>query len=397
MVSPGCSRHSEGNRSVYRRIAVLAAAVLVVAGIALPNAAGSRSLQVGIYDDSAILGSPVKTFPLLKQLRAQVVRVTLNWGGRGPTSVARRKPEKQTDPADPAYRWGIYDAIVKRAAENKIKVMFSIVGAPAWANGGKRWNHAPSGTAALRAFTFAAATRYSGDFTPEDAEEALPGVRLWLAWNEPNDPVFLTPQYGRVGKGRYVVQSARDYARICNAVVAGVRAALLSGEKVGCGATGPRGNDKPVSKRASVSPLTFLRAMRRAGARGFDAYAHHPYYGRPTESPMKPPSTGITLANIGRLTKEVTRLYGPKRIWITEYGYQTRPPDPFFGVSWALQARYLSQAFAIARRNPRIDMMIWFLLRDEPRLRGKDGWQSGLITKSGKKKPAYTTFRRLRH
>ena len=25
--------------------------------------------------------------------------------------------------------------------------------------------------------------------------------------------------------------------------------------------------------------------MKRAGATGFDAYAHHPYYGGPTETP----------------------------------------------------------------------------------------------------------------
>jgi hypothetical protein len=35
----------------------------------------------------------------------------------------------------------------------------------------------------------------------------------------------------------------------------------------------------------------------------------------------------------------VTRLYGNKRIWITEYGYQTNPPDEFFGVSWASRLR----------------------------------------------------------
>ena len=85
----------------------------------------------------------------------------------------------------------------------------------------------------------------------------------------------------------------------------------------------------------------------------------------------------------------MTQLYGNKRIWITEYGYQTNPPDPIFGVSWAKQAAYLTQAFAIARKNPRIDMMLWFLLKDEPNLAG---WQSGLITYSGVKKPSFAAF-----
>ena len=81
---------------------------------------------------------------------------------------------------------------------------------------------------------------------------------------------------------------------------------------------------------------------------------------------------------------------------MTEYGYQTKPPDPFFGVSWSNQARYLAQAFSMARKNPAIDMMVWFLIRDEPRARGRDGWQSGLMTKSGRRKPAFNTFRRVK-
>ena len=88
----------------------------------------------------------------------------------------------------------------------------------------------------------------------------------------------------------------------------------------------------------------------------------------------------------------MTRLYGNKRIWITEYGYQTNPPDKLFGVSWAKQALYLTQAYAIARKNPRIDMMLWFLLKDEPT---STGWQSGLLTRGGRKKPAFAAFQKL--
>ena len=79
------------------------------------------------------------------------------------------------------------------------------------------------------------------------------------------------------------------------------------------------------------------------------------------------------------LIREVTRLYGNKRIWITEYGYQTNPPDRIFGVTPARQAQYLTQAYGIAKRSPRIDMLLWFLLRDETRVLVREGWQSGLL------------------
>jgi hypothetical protein len=196
------------------------------------------------------------------------------------------------------------------------------------------------------------------------------------------------------------MQSAADYARICTAVYNGVHASLTAGERVACGGTAPRGNNNPSSSRPSISPLAFLRAVKKAGLKNFDAWAHHPYYAGPSDQPTtKPvtakgaPATAVTLGNIGDLIKELTRLYGNKRVWITEYGYQTNPPDPIFGVTYAQQAAYLKQAFAIAKKNPRIDMMLWFLLRDDP---NPNGWQSGLVTVSWAKKPAFAAFERLR-
>ena len=58
------------------------------------------------------------------------------------------------------------------------------------------------------------------------------------------------------------------------------------------------------------------------------------------------------------LIRELTRLYGSKRVWITEYGYQTNPPDRTFGVSFVKQARWLTQSFAIARAHRRIELAI---------------------------------------
>ena len=49
----------------------------------------------------------------------------------------------------------------------------------------------------------------------------------------------------------------------------------------------------------------------------------------------------------------------------------------------------MQQAYAIARKNPRIDMMLWFLVKDEPAL---GGWQSGLETVAGKKKPSWNVY-----
>jgi hypothetical protein len=374
-------------------IAVLATAAIAASA---QSAHASRYMRVGIYDEAQTLYGPVaQTFTMFKQLHVQEVRLNLYWGGR--FGVAKSRPKSATNPADPAYNWDLYDRTVRYAAQNGVHVLFSIYGTPSWANGGKGPNVAPKQAADLRNFAYAAARRYGGTYPGADGS-TLPAVREWLAWNEPNNPIFLTPQYKKTAKG-WTIQSAVDYAKICNAVYNGVHATLAPSERVGCGVTSPRGNNNPNGDRPSVSPLAFLRATKKAGLKTFDAWAHHPYYGVPSETPStKPvtpkgtPATAVTLGNIGDLTKEVTRLYGNKRIWITEYGYQTNPPDKIFGVTLAKQAAYLTQAFAIARKNPRIDMMLWFLLKDESNL---GGWQSGLLTSTGKKKPAYNAFMKM--
>jgi hypothetical protein len=383
-----------------RRLFSAAAAAVVIASLCASGASASRYIQVGFFDDTQFnYGNPDQVFPVLKQLRTQVIRVNLVWGG--PNGVAKRRPVNPMNPNDPAYQWAVYDRTVRYAQQNGIKVMFSIFGTPPWANGAAGLNVVPKKALDLERFATAAARRYSGTFVGPDGR-VIPPVRLWLAWNEPNNPAFLRPQFRKV-KGKAVIQSAIDYAKICNAVVKGVRKTTIGASKVACGVTGPRGNNNPNSARPAVSPLPFLRGMKKAGAKGFDAYAHHPYYGAPRETPSTPPppgihgnaATAITLGNFSLLTKEVTRLYGNKRIWITEYGYQTNPPDKIFGVSFANQAKYLTQAYGIAKRNPRVDMFIWFLLRDERRL-VNDGWQSGLLTASGAKKPAFAAFQKLR-
>ncbi|HET9287000.1 MAG TPA: DUF5722 domain-containing protein [Gaiella sp.] len=378
-------------------VSALAAAAFGLALLVAPTASGSDSLRVGIFDDGVVLyGEPDLVFPQLARTGAGLLRVNLWWAGPG-IRVSTSKPRRPADPNDRAYNWDTYDRTVRFAVVNGIEPVFSIIGTPPWANRARGWNVAPTNARDLRLFAAAAQKRYSGSF--KNAEGiTLPRVSLWMAWNEPNNPVFLKPQYRRTGRS-WTIQSGRDYAKICNAVVQGIKSVQRS-SKVACGATGPRGNNNPNSSRPSVSPLPFLRAMKAGGARGFDAYAHHPYYQSPVETPSTKPRPGprgqaptaVTLGNIDVLIRELTRLYGSRaRVWITEYGYQTNPPDRIIGVTYAKQATYLTQAVAIARRNPRIDMFLWFLLRDEPRL---GGWQSGLTSVTGKRKPSFNAFRR---
>jgi hypothetical protein len=389
-------------------------AVTVIAGLTVSAATASakkRHLQtslhmlVGINDEAySLYGDPTTAFATLKSLKTQVIRVNLYWGGTQ-WAVAKSRPADPNDPGDPAYNWAIYDRLVRYATQNNIKVMFSILFTPGWANGGKPRTVAPTNFKDLENFAYAAAERYSGLWTAPSWQQdptnpttklPLPKVSLWTAWNEPNNPIWLTPQYKRVGKS-WRIESAFQYAKICNAIYNGIHSSALGplpGEQVACGVTGPKGNDAPATKRASIDPLTFLTAAHRFGMKKFDVYAHHPYADigaaeSPTFVPKGKFKRRVQLGNISLLLKLISKYYGPKHLWITEYGYQTNPPDKRFGVSYKTQAKYLSESFAIARKNPRIDMMLWFLVRDEPSV---GNWQSGLATARGTRKPAWAAF-----
>jgi hypothetical protein len=96
------------------------------------------------------------------------------------------------------------------------------------------------------------------------------------------------------------------------------------------------------------------------------------------------------MASLERLLSEVQKAWPGKHIWLTEYGYQTNPPDRLLGVSWAKQAQYIGESALRVYRAARVDMLIQFMVRDDT---SSSGWQSGFFTTGGKKKPSYDAWR----
>jgi hypothetical protein len=133
--------------------------------------------------------------------------------------------------------------------------------------------------------------------------------------------------------------------------------------------------------------------MAAAHAR-LDAYAHNPYPLAPDETPTSGGCAHcetITMATLPRLLADVKRAFGSgTRIWLTEYGYQTDPPDTYMGVSYAKQALYLSEAALRTYLAPRVDVLIQYLVQDEP---DAARWQSGVYTSSDRAKPSLQAFR----
>jgi hypothetical protein len=333
---------------VVRRLLLSA---FVLAALAIP-AAGQASPYVrsGVQDDAWLEFGPGTLndrLDRLDDLGVDIVRVTLDW--------------RQTEPIRGTDDWARADLLLNGLHEHGIAPLVTLYGTPRWANGGKSENWAPTSKWTFAAFARRVALRY-------------PFVHLWTIWNEPNQRRWLRPTSPRV----YV-------QRLLNPAVAAIHNAS-PGSQVAGGVTAPRGST------GGVSPLDWVTGMRAAHAH-LDAYAHNPYPLRPGETPTTggcDHCTTVTMATLPRLLNAVKRSFGTHtRIWLTEYGYQTNPPDRLLGVSYRTQARYESEASLRTYLAPRVDILVHYLVRDEP---DPARWQSGLLTVGDLAKPSYQAF-----
>jgi hypothetical protein len=294
-----------------------------------PPAVASPGIRFGIQDDAWLAHGPgtlEDRLDELERLGVDLVRYNLRWDV---VEVDRGSPS-----------WDEADALLEGLRARGIAAVVAIVGTPSWANGGRPGYYVPRRAADFAAFAREAATRYRW-------------IRDWLIWNEPNQVRWLRPTTPTV----YVT-------RLLNPAYAAIHA-VNPGARVAGGVTAPRAN------RGGVSPVDWIRGMRAARAR-LDVYAHHPYPARPSDSPFaggcaRADCETISMARLERLLQEVARAWGKgKRIWLTEYGYQTNPPDRIAGVSETRHAQLLGEAALRAHKAPRVDMLVHYLVRDEP-------------------------------
>jgi hypothetical protein len=341
-----------------RRLLIIVAVSALALAAAAP-ASASRNVRYGIQDDAWLLHGPGSLDERIGQLDAlgvDLVRFTVRWD-----QVARQKPRNGRSHLDPAYNWATTDAVLRGLRAKGIAPLVTLLGTPRWANGGRSFNWAPRSGAHFANFAFATQRRYTW-------------VRDWLIWNEPNQRRWLRPT------------SAAVYTtRLLNPAYRAIKQARRTA-RVGGGVTAPRGST------GGVSPVQWIRGMDRARAR-LDAYAHHPYPLKPkTETPFSGGCAHcetITLATLEKLISRVRGAFGNKRIWLTEYGYQTSPPDRMLGVSQSTQARHLGSAALRTYRAPFVDMLVQFMVRDDGHM---PGWQSGLFSRTGKAKLSAKAF-----
>jgi hypothetical protein len=231
----------------------------------------------------------------------------------------------------------------------------------------------------------------------------LPRIDMWSIYNEPNHPLFVSPQ-----RDRGVLTSPSIYRNLYRAGWNALaktghrRDTILMGEVLPIGSNGSR-------QTSTTSPLLFARELfclngsgaRHPGCKGRFAplrasgWALHAYYRKTGPFSMPPGAGDVTPATVGKLRGLLARavrkgrLHGSTELWDTEDGSQTSPPDPK-GASLAHQAAFINEAEYLAWRTPYVRSFSQYLWADEQPVWA---FQSGLTFSNGKPKPALNAYR----
>jgi hypothetical protein len=375
------------------------AAAITLACSAVGASAASASFTTGLWGAGYTSLNPSvrgDEFDNTVEARAQIARIDVVW-----RSLVSGQPADPTNPADPAYDFAAIDAAVGDAAQRGLTVMFTVYGAPSFAEGPNPPGDARAGTwrvdpQAFGDFGGALASRYSGAF------QGLPQVRFFEAWNEPNLTDFLSPQWE--GKSPY---AADLYRRMVNAFSASVHAVNPQNVVV-AGSTAPYG-DPPGGRR--MRPLRFLRGflcVQKKGAKitaakcsdraDFDVLSHHPINlsGGPGRSAINPDDASTPdfkhVKRTLRAAEKLGRVNGGRHpVWATEIWWESDPPDSRSGVKLAKHARWTAEAlYSLWKQGASV--VIHFVVRDVVADRNMV-IDSGLILPNGTRKPAFQAFR----
>ena len=154
-------------RSLRNKLAWVAASFLAAASVASPSANASRFLQHGdLRRRPDPLRQPRQRLSGVAHAAHKADPDQSRLGRRGRRRQAA--PGEPAQPRRPAYDWSAYDRTVNYAAQYRIKVVFSIVGTPPWANAAAGVERRPANPLDLQRFAAAAARRYDGRYPGAD-------------------------------------------------------------------------------------------------------------------------------------------------------------------------------------------------------------------------------------
>jgi hypothetical protein len=413
--------------------------ILLLGALAAPATVHAKEdfhLSTMMDDDQLLYRGDAERDATLKRMRALGVdyaRVTVLWdvvaegAKKGKRQRKRFRPDRPR--TYPKHNWDRFDRLVRAALAEKVGVYLNITGP------GPKWAHrkAPRREAASTRRTWwpkerqffkfvkAVGRRYDGTYRDEnDHRTILPRVQFWSIYNEPNQAGWLTPQWRKGIPWAPVMYRDLWYQ--------GKRALDATGHDqdwVLIGETAPLG-DSGRDERAHLYPKNFIRELfcvrpdgrrytgaaarkrrcsrlrRLDGAFDSQAWAHHPYTKGVAPNAKSGKPDAITMANLDDLhgvldqSAAASGIAAPQQSIMTEFGYETDPPDPFNGISQDRQAEWINLGEYMAWKNPRVIGQAQFLMRDVGPRKGERrntkrywfNYQSGIFNIDGSPKPA---------
>jgi polysaccharide biosynthesis protein PslG len=350
------------------RVVLAAALILALAVPAAASAAPPRGFVGMSADDLYGRAGPYRDKALKQQQAAgvQLLRVAFNW------SIIEFAPGGRT--------FASYDRYVLDAARHGITLLPILFNPPPHqsarpAGSKKRGTYPPKDFGAMAAWAVELVDRYGSNGSLWRDNPTVPArpITDWQIWNEPNLGVYWLPR-----------ANARQYLRLVQTVGAAIKARDANAKIVTAGL--------PDSRLGSAIRLApYLKDLYRGGgSSAFDTVAINSY--------------AVTPKYLGKLMNTTRKLLNgiggrSDKLWITEVGWCDKgyKPGHRFCVGTKRQTQYTSQALSLIKKKRsawKLRGFVWFSWRDGRPYSSQDFWgnHTGLLTISGKKKPAFNAF-----
>jgi hypothetical protein len=398
---------------------LVGALLVLLAVLVAPTAASAGSTQLSLMqDDAEMFGEragedPAAAMREMKDLGVDVLRTNVLFYRIYDDFTDRKRPAgfDPSDPSSPQYtRWGPTDRIVSLARQNGIKLLFTVSGpGPHWAS------DQPGKCRGRNLCPWRPNAKVFGQFVEAVAKRYRGQVDWYSIYNEPNigrsggGTGWLMPQATQTKAGRvetagvmyrklwqagYKAVAANDPAR---------RGRVLFGEVAAI--------SEPLPKLYAAlcldrSGKPFKDALRKAHDCGrvsklkIGGWAIHPYnqggFGPPNRTTSS--KTALPQQYIPRLHRLMGqaasrgRVPGGKGIYVTEFGYQTNPPDRISTITPKKHARYINESDRLFFGDPRVKTVSQYQLVD---VNDVTQYNSGLRFAGGtkKKKASYDAYR----
>jgi len=385
-------------------------ATLIITALAIPSAASASSSQLSIFqEDRRLIGQthedPNVVAREIRALGVDIVRTNVIYNRVVKIPKARTKPPGfvTSDPSSPQYDWIYTDQLVDALKAQGLGVLMTIT------TPGPYFSTTNPGQCTRRPCTVTPKIGEFEDFAEAVVKRYAGRVDYYSIGNEFNlGKNWVTPRFKRSGRTKYD-HGAAVYRKMW---IAGHRAISRFDPS--------RRNRVLFAETAAVaSPLPFIRSAlcidskgralkgklaRLQGCSGkvkklnIGGMAVHPYNsgGNGTPRTRVRRKTALTMTHMPRLYKLMSqavrrrRIPGGRGVFLTEFGFQTKPPDTFTNVSPAEQAQYINEADRLFFADRRIKTVNQFELTDPPAL---IEFNMGLRFTDGTKKPSYDAYR----